>query len=202
MSRRAILLAILLTLSPVYVWSGVQEATTPATDTPAPQNATVDSASGVPQGKKGATESSHKPHIHLGAITVGAGYSHFPGGRFGYPYRLYPFGFGYSPFFADSFLGPYSMLYYPGYANGFQAGYGKGEIKLTTSQKKAKVFLDGAYAGAAEDLKNIWLDPGAYDLSVKSENCATFRQHIYVLSGKKLKITATLIPLSAAEVKP
>ena len=65
-------------------------------------------------------------------------------------------------------------------------------ILLNANPKDAQVFLDGAYAGTAEHLKDMWLDSGAYDLSVSSPGKETFRQRIYVISGKKLKIDARL----------
>src|SRR4029077_1247944 len=50
----------------------------------------------------------------------------------------------------------------------------------------------GAYAGTADRLKSMWLDPGAYDLTVSAKDRESFHQRVYVLSGKSLKITAKL----------
>ena len=38
----------------------------------------------------------------------------------------------------------------------------------------------------------MWLDPGAYDLSIESADGSRFQQRIYVLSGKTLKIKPEL----------
>jgi len=142
-----------------------------------------------------------KTHFHLGAITVGASYTNFGHAFVGpfYPYYAYPFypyyPYGafsvsafYTPYFSDAFYGPYS--YYAPYAPGFGYATGKGEVKLASlgRNKGASVYIDNAYAGPADKLKQMWLDPGAYDLSLQAADGSTFRQRIYVLSGKTLKI--------------
>jgi len=137
----------------------------------------------------------HRLHLRLGTIFLGAGYSHFSGPAY-YPYGpydFYPLGWEYSAFWFP-YWGPYSF-FAPGY---FAYGSAKGEVKLTAEPKTAEVYLDRAYAGTADHLKNIWLEPGAYDLSVAATGREAFHQRIYVLSGKSLKITAKLV----AEAKP
>jgi hypothetical protein len=47
----------------------------------------------------------------------------------------------------------------------------------------------------------MWLEPGAYDLSVFSKDGAAYRRRIYVLSGRSLKIAAKLDPVNPAETK-
>lgn len=160
---------------------------------------------------KPETESKGKTHFHLGVINVGAGYTHFSNGfvvRPFWPYG-YPYGFGYSPFFYDSFYypyypsfyGPYLSGYVP-YASGFTYEMGKGQVKLEAEPKTAAVRLDGAYAGTADKLKSMWLEPGAYDLTVSSPNGGDFHERIYVLSGKTVKIKATLVPQNAQPKSP
>src|SRR5262249_38916990 len=124
--------------------------------------------------------SDHKLHLRLGAISIGAGYASGPA------YYPYPF---YTPWDYSEFWFPYwgPYPYAPGY---FAYGSAKGEIKLAAEPKSAEVYLDNAYAGIADHLKNMWLDPGAYDLSVEAAGREDFHQRIYVLSGKALKITA------------
>jgi hypothetical protein len=51
----------------------------------------------------------------------------------------------------------------------------------------------------------MWLEPGAYDLSVSSKDHEPFHRRIYVLSGRSLKIAAKLNPqrtTEAPEAKP
>jgi hypothetical protein len=132
---------------------------------------------------KDRTQSS-RPRIRFGGIMIGAGYSHFSGPGYGRPY------YGYGPWgFYDSFL--YGMYFHPGYFHGFGYGPAMGEIKLKSDDKAAWVYLDGALAGKADKLKNMWLEPGAYNLEVRS-GAKRFGQKVYVLSGKTLRLTADL----------
>lgn len=123
------------------------------------------------------------------------GYAHLSGPVFFnpfYPYGFYPadflyggygpYPFGYAPFYA-----PY---YYPPFA--FDYSQGRGQVKLSGAAKDAQVYFDGAYAGTADHLKKIWLDPGAYNLEVSTSSGQKFEKRIYVLSGKTLKINAQL----------
>lgn len=141
----------------------------------------------------------HKWHLRLGTVALGAGY--FQGPLF-YPYAP----FAYYPFYPqalwDPFWDPFWGVYYPGQAP--KSGYadGKGEVRLTGAPKSAKIYLDGAYAGTADRLKQMWLDPGAYDLAVTMPGRQTFRQRIYMLSGKTLKIAADLAPNAPDKPEP
>lgn len=140
--------------------------------------------------KKDDSESGHKWHVRLGGVSVGGWYSSGPFWGPFWPYGFYPYSVGwYSPFFYGSF---YSPFYGPYYGN-FAYATDKGEVKINANPKDAQVFLDGAYAGKADHLKDIWLDSGAYDLSLSAPGMETFHQRIYVISGKKLKIDARLM---------
>jgi PEGA domain len=145
----------------------------------------------------------HSPHLHLrlGLMSLGAVYSSLSGPacyRNGPPFSplscetgacWFP-SFGSYPFFS------------PGY---FAYGSDKGEVKLAAEPKGAEVYIDRAYAGTAHHLRSMWLDPGAYDLSLVASGGRGFHQRIYVLSGKSLKITARLVtsqpPRGEVEVK-
>jgi hypothetical protein len=138
--------------------------------------------------KKDDSEHSRKIHLRLGAVSIANGY--FSGPFFyGYgpfwPYGFYPYSFANSPFL------PFYSPFYPGYLPNLAYGADKGEVRLK-APKNAEVFVDGAYAGTADHLKNMWLDSGAYDLSVSATGRSPFHQRIYVLSGKSLKIDARL----------
>ncbi|HET9183715.1 MAG TPA: hypothetical protein VFP59_16410 [Candidatus Angelobacter sp.] len=148
-----------------------------------------------------ATDKESKPakrktHIRLGGVTLGAGYSNF-GNSFIPPfYPYYPYyGYGvlpvrafYTPFAVDMLYGPF---YYPPRTFDLNYALGKGEVELKSlgRNKNASVYIDDAYAGKAGKLKHLWLDSGAYDLSLTGADGSSFHQRIYVLSGKKLKIT-------------
>jgi hypothetical protein len=138
------------------------------------------------------TATTSLPRVRLGGIVVGAGYSHLLGPGYGYfPYGYAPNGYFYDPF-------PYGMYLHPGFFTGFSYGPSMGEIKLKTDDRSAWVYLDGALAGKADKLKTIYLDPGAYNLEVRSGD-KRFEQRIYVLSGKTLRLNAGL---GRAEVRP
>jgi PEGA domain len=120
--------------------------------------------------------------VHLGTISVGAGYGYYGGPYWpGYWAGYYPppfYGPGFGPWFADPFYGPVYLAPQPD----------KGQINLQTSDKNAAVYLDGAYAGPASKLKNFWLAPGVYQLEVRPMGHAPIEKRVYVLTGKTLKI--------------
>src|SRR5205807_8725909 len=111
------------------------------------------------------------------------------------PYS-YPYGpYGWYPYYSAAFCVPYVSF---GYLPNLAYESDKGDVKLAADPKQAVVYIDGAYAGTADRLNTIWLEPGAYDLSLSYTERERFRQRIYVLTGKSLKITAKLVAQSAA----
>ncbi len=126
-----------------------------------------------------ADDDKPRPRIRLGGVMIGAGYSHWSGGPF------YPYYSRYSPWY-DPFY--YGWLH-PRFYTGFSYQPNMGEVKLKSAPKDSDVYLDGAYAGTAGKLKNMWLQPGAYNLEVRSGD-RSFKKRIYVLSGKTLDIGA------------
>ena len=151
-----------------------------------------------------------KMHVRLGTISFGLGYSYFSGPYY-YPYSLfgfYPYGVAYPAFFCDPFSCAPGSLLNPVYSGSLVYAEDKGEVKLTADPRTAEVYIDGAYAGTADHLKTMWLDSGAYDLSVAAKGRKAFHQRIYILSRRSLKILARLEPEKApdaageTEVKP
>ncbi|MGA8151221.1 MAG: PEGA domain-containing protein [Terriglobales bacterium] len=189
---------LFLTLAGPSYQTVAQTAPAPASSASETDSATGQTQANQPasSGSKKETEDSgsgeHRLHLRLGTIFLGAGYSRVSGPGY-YPYDFYPLGAEYSAFWFP-YWGPYPFLA-PGY---FGYGSAKGKVRLSAEPKTAEVYLDHAYAGTADHLKNIWLEPGAYDLSLAAAGHEAFRQRIYVLSGKSLKITAKLV----AEPKP
>lgn len=128
-----------------------------------------------------------RPRVRLGGVTVGAGYNSGPAwfgpSPWGYGPGFYrPWWGMYDPFWTSSFIHP--ALY-----GGFYNGPNMGQIRLE-APKDASVYLDGAFAGVAEKLKTIPLEPGIYELEVKGASGGEFRKKVYILSGKTLNIRA------------
>lgn len=115
--------------------------------------------------------------VRLGGVGIGFGYTHFSG-----PYCCY------YPYIFDAFY--YGAGYYgPWYPLSFyQPGPTKGLVRLKNVENTAEIYIDQAYAGVAKDLKNIYLDPGAYDLEVRSPGKVPVQKRVYVLSGKTVKL--------------
>ena len=124
------------------------------------------------------------PHVRFGGVSVGVGYSHFSG-PYGYPY-----------------WGPYPPGFYPGYGYGWWDPYwspmmspiaydvrsvDKGEVHLKDAPEKSEVYIDGAYAGVAKDLRTLWLAPGAYNIELRAPN-QNLQKKIYVLTGKTVNV--------------
>ncbi len=133
---------------------------------------------------------SHGSRFRLGGISVGAGYSHFSGhhGYYGYPFYGYTYPY-WGPMWGPGWYFPgWSSWGYPGYGYSQGSDY-SGEIKIQTAEKTAEVYVDGALAGAVEDLKSFYLEPGVYNLEIRTSNDKVYQKRLYVLSGKTLKIT-------------
>ena len=136
---------------------------------------------------KSGSQAPH-PRLRFGGFAVSAGYSHFSGL---YPsYGYYPGYWGYSPWFYDPLL--FSPIFAPGYYTGFAYQPNMGAVKIQGGDRNAWVYLDGALAGRADKLKEMWLDPGAYNFELRAGDHKV-SQKIYVLSGKTLKVTPELM---------
>lgn len=134
-----------------------------------------------------APAAKSRPRVRIAGFSVNAGYMRYPGyGYYGYPGR---YGL-YSPYFYDPFF--YGMAFHPGYFYGFGYQASMGEVKVQSPDRDAWVYIDGALAGKADKLKTMWLEPGRYNLEVKS-GTHTAAQRIYVLSGKTLKVTPDML---------
>ena len=112
--------------------------------------------------------------IESSGLTLGARYARFSRSR----------PFGHYPYYSD-YWGWYPHDHPVDYWSFSRTG---GRIKLKTKHKEASVYLDGAFAGLAKDLKEIWLDPGVYELKVEPEQHRPFEIRVYVLTGKTVRI--------------
>lgn len=190
MTVKRMLLFLGFVIVAALVTQAQNQAANQKNDTAGPKPSTAQSQSVSGQTSqsgqsKGVNQDEHKPsqhHMHWHfAPFISAGYAHFSGplfyGAF-WPYGFYPATFPY----AGDFY-PYGF-YYP--ANTFDYHEGRGQVKLSGASKQAQVYLNGAYAGTVDHAKNMWLDPGVYNLTISGQQ--KFEKRIYVLSGKTLKI--------------
>ena len=219
MAARVLLLIALLTGHSMLAWAIPRQAST-TVQQQAPVPAASDSSKQASEQTPAAPVTDNKEqkdarppqkiHLRLGTISFGLGYSYFSGPYY-YPYRLfgfYPYGLAYPAFFCDPFWCAPGSFLNPVYSGSLVYAEDKGEVKLTADPRTAEVYIDGAYAGTADHLKTMWLDSGAYDLSVAAKGRKAFHQRIYILSRRSLKILARLEPEKApdaageTEVKP
>lgn len=83
---------------------------------------------------------------------------------------------------------------YPGYLGpSYYGGFGyshpnAGQLKIDTKQKDAQVYINGAYAGLAKEMKSTWLKQGTYDLELRAPDGQNYQQQIYVVSGKTMHV--------------
>jgi len=112
------------------------------------------------------------------AVPASAGVRGFRGG-FGYGPRFGPWAYGYDPFF---YYGAYPIVSHPN----------AGQLKLDTKVKDAEVFVNGAFAGTAGELKSVWLRQGAYNIEVRSPGRTTYSEKVYVVNGKTLHLRPDL----------
>lgn len=130
--------------------------------------------SGDAEAPKGKVTVEKSELIELGGLNLGARYARFS--------RYRPF--GRYPYYSD---------YWGWYPDGHPVDYWSftrtgGRIKLKTKHKEASVYLDGAFAGLAKDLRDIWLKPGVYQLKVAPEHHEPFEIRVYVLTGKTVQV--------------
>ena len=152
-----------------------------------------------------AAERDGGRRIRLGGVS--AGVSHVSGGRWYGPagwygpamwgpalYGSMAYGPGlwrpWGPVWWDPFW--WGGWMHPGYWSGFSQGPNMGEVKLQATPKDALVYVDGAFAGPATKLKNMWLEPGIYELEVRDDSGALWKKKVYVLSGKTLQLRPDL----------
>jgi PEGA domain len=56
------------------------------------------------------------------------------------------------------------------------------------------VYINGAYAGKASELKSIWLQPDAYDLEIRAQGYSSYTERFYLLPGKTRQVKVDLVP--------
>jgi len=77
--------------------------------------------------------------------------------------------------------------YWGGFGPYYLTNY-RGEIKIKDANKYDHVYLNGAYAGTVDKLKNMWLDPGRYKIEVRERGKDIVNREVYIVAGKKVDI--------------
>ncbi|HSB62301.1 MAG TPA: PEGA domain-containing protein [Vicinamibacteria bacterium] len=113
-------------------------------------------------------------------------YPGYYGGLYGYgygwPYGSFYYGGGYYPYA----YGPYGGSVYHRY-------YGdRGSLRLLVDPSKARVYVDGYYAGVVDDFDGLFqrlhVSPGRHEIGFRLEGYQSHRVKVYVASGATLKI--------------
>ena len=124
----------------------------------------------------------------------GRGRSYYPGYYYGYDpfwsgYGFYGYSW-YSPFYFGGYSGGYygydPYPYRPGY------GYRTGSVRVLVEPKQTRVYVDGYYAGIADDFDGIFqrlnLSPGRHDVSLRLEGFRTHNVKLYVPYDGTIKL--------------
>ena len=103
---------------------------------------------------------------------------YYPYSYGGYSYYGYPYYYGYwsyDPFYAR----PYGH-----YAYGSRTAHDYGALRVLVEPAKARVYVDGYYAGVADDFDGIFqrlsVSPGRHEITLKLEGYRTHRVRLYL----------------------
>lgn len=110
-----------------------------------------------------------------------------------------PRAFVYSPFFYDPFWDPY-------YAYGDPYAYPlslRGEVRVQVTPKQTRVYVDGYYAGVADDFDGVFqrlhVRPGGHAITLYLDGYRTITENIYVRPDTTTKLSETMEKLPAGE---
>jgi hypothetical protein len=110
---------------------------------------------------------------------IGIGYYGGYGGYYGGPFYPYGYGYGYGPYGGSGYA-PYG-----GY--GYYPGRPLGEVHIKSPDPKAQIYINGAFAGQAHDLKTLYLAPGTYNIELRIGTDVQ-KERVYVLASRSLKL--------------
>ena len=124
------------------------------------------------------------------------GSPYYGGSRYGYGYGYY------NPYY-DSWYSPYYYSGYYGYSPSYygrsRGGYGRGgyyrdsgSLRIIVDPEKTRVYVDGYYAGVADDfdgiLQRLNVPPGRHDITLKLDGYRTQHFKVYVPVDDTIKI--------------
>lgn len=97
----------------------------------------------------------------------------------------------YGGYWGGPYWGPWGGWGYPYYAYGpYGYGYGGrplGEVKIKSPDNNAQIYINGALAGRAHDLKRFYLVPGTYNFEQRIGSDVQ-RQRVYVIANRSLTL--------------
>jgi hypothetical protein len=103
----------------------------------------------------------------------------------------------YTPFFYDGFWGPWYPYAYSYY------GRSEADIKTEVTPKDAEVYVDGYYAGHADDFdgvfKRLHVAPGGHAITLHLEGFRTVTKDVYARPDSTFKMKTTMERLAAGE---
>ena len=120
----------------------------------------------------------------------GYGYGYGGYGRYG-GYGYYsPYDSWYSPSYYSGYYG-YSPTYYRR-SRGYGSYRDSGSLRIIVDPEKTRVYVDGYYAGVADDfdgiLQRLQIPPGRHDITLKLEGYRTQHFKVYVPVDDTIKI--------------
>lgn len=128
---------------------------------------------------------------------------YYGGGYYGGYYRPYysrPYYWGYGSY-------PWGGLYFDSYWYGggptyyggtYVQPYGDtGAVRIMVDKEKAKVYVDGYYAGVVDDFdglfQRLYVSPGRHDITLKLDGYQSERFDVYVQEGGTVKIKHDMV---------
>jgi hypothetical protein len=120
------------------------------------------------------------------------GSPYYGGSRYGYyGYGYYnPYDYWYSPYYYSGYYG-YSPSYYRR-SRGYGSYRDNGSLRIIVDPEKTRVYVDGYYAGVADDFDGIFqrlnVPPGRHDITLKLEGYRTQHFKVYVPVDDTIKI--------------
>lgn len=127
-----------------------------------------------------------RPDVHLGIGALGLG-----AGGYAYPYG---YGYGYNSY-GNRYPGTYGYgaRNYGGYARNLHA-----RLRILGAPHDAQVYVDGYYAGIANDfdgiLQHLELTPGPHQIEIRANGFAPVVFDVRAESGRTITYRAQMIP--------
>ena len=109
----------------------------------------------------------------------------------------------YRPFFYEPFWGPWYPYGY-GYGYGYPySGRAEADIKTEVTPKDTEVYVDGYYAGRADDFdglfKRLHVAPGGHEITLHLDGFRTVTEDVYVRPDSTFKMNTMMERLEAGE---